>query len=277
VIAGPEGLLVLWDLAARKRLFQCKSSHPVWPSAVVSADDKMLAAAGSNPEKAGDPGEVEVWEAGSGKKILTVNGHTDGVATVAFSPDSRTMASGASDRTVRLWDVATGKELHRLGGPDGALCCVSFSPDGRLLAATGWHTGVWLFDAHTGKQIRVLKCTSVCGAIAFSPDSKRLAASVDKDVSVRVWDIASGRPLLKFSGHAKYWNVASSLAFTPDGARIISCCARQAILWDSRSGKILWRWQQKDVRRRAVSSDGRWLAGQVGGKVRIWRLAPSDK
>jgi len=40
--------------------------------------------------------------------VRTLEGHTDYVRSVAFSPDGGLLASGSSDNTVRLWRVAGG-------------------------------------------------------------------------------------------------------------------------------------------------------------------------
>jgi WD40 repeat protein len=53
------------------------------------------------------------------RAILGFTGHTDGVTSVAFSPDGKTLASGGKDRAVRLWEVATGKETAIFKGHKG--------------------------------------------------------------------------------------------------------------------------------------------------------------
>ena len=56
-----------------------------------------------------------LWNVTNGESTRTLIGHTDGVFSVKFRPDGKTLASGSADCTVKLWDVDTGKNTATFG------------------------------------------------------------------------------------------------------------------------------------------------------------------
>src|SRR5438132_8870524 len=95
--------------------------------------------------------------AGAPKQRDTLAGHTEFVASVAFSPDGKTLASGSADDTIKLWDVTTGKEKATLKGGLGLgiVASVAFSPDGKTLAASVFaHVALW--EVPGGKRTATL-------------------------------------------------------------------------------------------------------------------------
>ncbi|MDE0401755.1 MAG: T9SS type A sorting domain-containing protein, partial [Candidatus Poribacteria bacterium] len=79
-------------------------------------------------------GTVKLWDVGTRENIATLEGHTDLVASVSFSPDGSILASGAFDGMVKLWDVGTRENIATLEGHTDLMLSVSFSPDGSMLA-----------------------------------------------------------------------------------------------------------------------------------------------
>ena len=65
-----------------------------------------------------------------------LQGHTDSVSSVAFSPDGRHIVSGSFDKTIRVWDVQTGGQVgNPLQGHTSSVNSVAFSPDGRHIVS----------------------------------------------------------------------------------------------------------------------------------------------
>ena len=66
--------------------------------------------------------------------IPKLEGHSNYVMSVSYSPDGTKVASGSEDRTVKLWDVTSGECLQTLEGHSHVVNTVSFSPDGTKVA-----------------------------------------------------------------------------------------------------------------------------------------------
>lgn len=48
---------------------------------------------------------IKIWDAESGKCIKTLEGHTKGVRSIAFSPDGKHIVSGSNDNTIKIWEI----------------------------------------------------------------------------------------------------------------------------------------------------------------------------
>ena len=92
------------------------------------------------------------------KLVGSLQGHSDFVYSVSFSPDGTKVASG-SYREVKLWDVTSGECLQTLEGHSYLVWSVSFSPDGTKVASGSYDKTIKIWeDPRHGE----LKVTMLC-------------------------------------------------------------------------------------------------------------------
>jgi serine/threonine protein kinase len=206
------------------------------------------------------------------RSIKTINGHSDWVFTVAFSPDGEMLASGSFDNTIKLWEIKTGNLIKTLEGHTYWVNSVAFSPDGEILASGSWDWTIKLWDIKTGKLLKTLKGhTDAVNSVAFSPDGDILASG-SEDNTIKLWEIKTGNLIKTLEGHT---DAVNSVAFSPDGDILASGSWDWTIkLWDIKTGKLIKTLEghQESVAFVAFSPDGEILASGSFDKIKLWKI-----
>ena len=150
----------------------------------------------------------------------SLHGHRYMVASVAISPDGKTLVSGGEDETAKLWDIATGKILHTWKVEGREVWSVTFSPDGKTIAAGC--DGMTLANDIDRDQVRLWNVEDKSekilsghhisvNSVAFSPDGSFLASG-STDGTIKLWDVSTGRVVKTLQGNS---GLICSVVFSP--------------------------------------------------------------
>lgn len=210
--------------------------------------------------------------------VHTIGGHSEGICTLAFSPDKKSLASGSRDKTIKLWQVSMAWEIQTFGGwfsgnHTQAVTGVAFSPDGNYLLSGSQDATLKLWQVRTGKQLVSVKShKGGVYAVAFSPN-KRIVASCGQDSTIKIWQSRTLETVQVLSTRSRMFNC---VAFSPDGQVLAGGSGDKTIkLW------VVSHWQRlgtlgghlNSVDAIAFSSDSITLAsGSSDGTIHLWDI-----
>jgi WD40 repeat protein/tRNA A-37 threonylcarbamoyl transferase component Bud32 len=261
----------VWEAATGRQIAVFKG-HPDCVLCLAFAPDGESLASGDLR------GNVNVWETPFGKDAIVCS-HSGVGHAVAFSPDSKYLASGSD--TIKIWNPATGKETKAFqGNMHGGACLLVWSPDGHQVLSGHYDGKLMAWDVASGKEAALTFAGHAppgpksTGTITFGPGN---AGSSSNDIKkgpdgsyivqgkvvtgLTVYGLAisaDGKRLASASHDktVKVWDTATGrelltfkehsdqvhgVAFGPDGRRIASVGARdRLIVWDSATGKTIF-------------------------------------
>ena len=258
----------LWPLAGR--------SKPV-EEVSVSAEGTTCFLSGLCPFSVGPSNILTIWD---GQRLQVrqrlSNYPVPNVIGGRPSPDGRMLLMMTAEGRVWLTDIATGAVSPPvcLQTNGSRFTETAFSDQAKWVAvADGEALRVWELKRQPPRP-GFLLAAGYFGRLRFSPDERFLGAvtgPIQTEESVVVWDVASGKELVRFQPHRDH---VTGLAFSPDGTVLATASYDNTCkLFD------LWRRQEITTLRGQLlslhsvcfSPDGRRLAAGMGdGGINIW-------
>ena len=197
----------------------------------------------------------------------SLDGHSDLVMSVAFSPDRKTIATASRDNTVKLWNHK-GKHLHTLTGHSKPVISVAFSPDGQTIASASEDNTVKLWNLEGKEQQTLTGHRGPFNSMALSYDGQTIATA-SGDNTVKLWN-HEGKALHTLTGHRAPF---ISMALSYDGKTIATASWDNTVKLWNREGKELHTLtgHRAPVISVAFSPDRKTIATASGDNtVKLW-------
>ena len=224
---------------------------------------------------AGENNVIKLWNLRNGT-ARTLQGHTDVINSVAFSPNGRLLASVSQDRTIKLWTVHNQQNIATLR--EGTqFRTVTFSPDGKLLATAGWmHVKLW--NVVRREVIGTLMHEQQVQTVDFSPDGKLLAVGDgqgDAPGTVKVWNLQNQKVIATLDGDPK---LIRTVRFSSDNRILVSAgWDGQVKVWDVSNWQLLRTIPRTGYFGIALSPDGKVILSGDNEDANLWWVEDGTK
>ncbi|MHC1766462.1 MAG: protein kinase [Verrucomicrobiia bacterium] len=196
-----DGTARLWNAFDGREIRKFELNYPyVWAAFSLPDSRRVVAVCSDNNRNTPEKADAMVWDAETGQKLLSLDGHTNGFSAVAYSPDGRFIVTGSIDWTATVWDASTGKKRSILRGHIGQVISLAISPDSKRIFTGGFDHTTRVWDAAHGEELLALK-GGLIEAPGLSLDGRRLVTGPGPPATV--WSAASPAQVERWRGEEK--------------------------------------------------------------------------
>lgn len=233
---------------------------------------------GSNKYKS----NIKLFDSNTGKLLHILEGHSDRISSMTLSPNSKILATGSWDKTIRLWRIKDGSLIRKIGW-DYLIESITFSHDGKMIAGgcagvtssfdeTQYGGTIRLWNIKTGEVLCTFKRhKNNVLTLSFSPDDKMIASG-SKDNTIKIWNLDDCSLARTINNGCDVY----SIAFSPDGNIIASGGSDGKIkLWNSYDGELIKTLSGHDGKVYSLDFSSDVLHLISGGRdktIKIWRI-----
>ncbi len=202
-----------------------------------------------------------ILESGSGRLVLAIPLPTP--ASVAWSPDGTTLATGCDDTKIYLWDATTGNRRAVLEGSTNSGLVAAFHPSGALVAGNGFDGRLRLWDSALGRP--VLSLTGGPQRPSFSRDGQIVVEREDQLTTYQVDPALTYRTL----AHFPFTGMGAQRSSVRHDGRVLAwCMPRGVALWDLARGTEIGFLSIEDVNQLIFEASGDLITTGLSG---VWR------
>ena len=282
----------LWDTTTGELLTTLTGHINSITALAFSRNGTTLASASAD-------GTIRFWNTATGTAIADpITGHTKNVKAVVFFKDSSTLATAAFNGPITFWDMETSTINHQTIGYRDWLTASAFSPDGTKFASLSSDGNLFfesdsvptmravkpdqmtrLTDVTTGRELATLASRIAPNLVVFSPDGKTIASGGDG--TIRLWDTETNTQVdINLSPNdSEGWHLfeATSLAFSPDGKKLVSGTrAGDVRMWDVDTGHLLSDLMEQHSRSKIERNNAGGVTVTYGLSITALAFSPNN-
>jgi len=189
--------------------------------------------------------------------------HAGWVGGLAFSSDSRYLATASADKSVHVLDLTKKKADRVIRGHRDIVSAVAIAPEHSIIASASFDHTARLYNLDSEAVVVLKGHRGVVTSVAFSPDAKWVATG-SIDATAIIWDVATGKPVQEIKAHRSWVN---AVAFNRIGDLATAGSDNTVRLW--RFKEMVWTedavftFPEGEVRSLAFAPNGKTLAAGV--------------
>lgn len=276
VSTAGDGTILIWDIETEKCIKTINTgkfriikapiigniSKPDTPKTISIGSDgkRLITNYGDNT--------FEIWDLQMGICLDSINGHSEGINSIKYSPSEKLIASCGYDNIIKIWDANTYSCKRDLVGHISVVYDIGWNKDNKTIVSASRDSTVRMWNVETGICEKTLKLDASVYKVSFIPNSNKIVMALG-DGSIRIWNykiketidiidsLTRTNSTVYFDGRPySTWHLYSA-AISPNGQCVIKEYKNDVRVWDIMSKKILFTLKNTyHVKTVSYSNDG---------------------